>query len=134
LAAKAAAKAAAAAAKAGKGGGKGGGQCEGGGVEWGGGAGQVFLRLPPPGRPDYVENIWDVAAGALVLEEAGGAVTDAAGRPLDFGCGPKLLRNRGVVASAGPRLHQRVVAAVAAARPGSAAAGSPRAAGGGPAA
>ena len=40
---------------------------------------QVFLRLPPPARPDYVENIWGVAAGALVLLEAGGAVSDAAG-------------------------------------------------------
>ncbi len=96
----------------------------------------MFLRLPPPARPDYVENIWDVAAGALVLSEAGGAVTDAAGRPLDFGCGPKLLRNRGVVASAGPAIHRRVVAAVAAAAaaagPGAdAAGGGGRAAGGG---
>jgi 3'(2'), 5'-bisphosphate nucleotidase len=32
----------------------------------------LYLRLPSPRTPDYRENIWDHAAGALVVEEAGG--------------------------------------------------------------
>ncbi|MCA9450570.1 MAG: 3'(2'),5'-bisphosphate nucleotidase, partial [Candidatus Omnitrophica bacterium] len=34
----------------------------------------VYLRLPT--RPGYVERIWDHAAGCLLVEEAGGTVTD----------------------------------------------------------
>jgi 3'-phosphoadenosine 5'-phosphosulfate (PAPS) 3'-phosphatase len=82
---------------------------------------QIFLRLPPIHRPDYVENIWDVAPGALILEEAGGCVTDAGGRQLEFRYGQKLEANRGVVASAGPVLHKKLLAAVAAAVPAAAA-------------
>ena len=44
------------------------------------GEAHVLLRLP---REGYVENIWD-HSGALVVEEAGGKVTDTEGRPLDF--------------------------------------------------
>jgi 3'(2'), 5'-bisphosphate nucleotidase len=69
----------------------------------------LYLRLPT--RKDYQEKVWDHAAGALVLAEAGGVVTDCEGRPLDFGCGPTLARNRGVVASNGSD-HAAVVAAV----------------------
>jgi len=43
---------------------------------------------------------WDVAAGALIVEEAGGRVTDFAGRPLDLTRGQILATN-------GP-LHERV--------------------------
>lgn len=77
------------------------------------GDGHVYLRFP---RPGYVEWVWDHAAGLVVLAEAGGVVTDARGRRLDFSRGAKLTENEGVVASASPALHARVLAAVEAAR------------------
>ncbi len=61
---------------------------------------ELYLRLPT--RPGYVEKVWDHAAGTLVVEEAGGTVTDVDGRPLDFGHGRELRANRGVVVSHGP--------------------------------
>lgn len=69
----------------------------------------LYLRLPT--RKDYREKVWDHAAGALVLQEARGAVTDVDGAPLDFGRGTTLQDNRGVVASACAE-HDRIVAAV----------------------
>ena len=57
----------------------------------------LYLRLPSPKSPDYREKIWDHAAGAIVVEEAGGRVTDLSGRSLDFGHGQRLEENRGVV-------------------------------------
>ena len=69
----------------------------------------VYLRLPT--RADYVEKIWDHAAGWAVVTEAGGTVTDCQGEPLDFSCGRRLERNRGVIATHGP-LHAQVVRAV----------------------
>jgi 3'(2'), 5'-bisphosphate nucleotidase len=72
----------------------------------------LYLRLPSPRTPDYRENIWDHAAGVLVVEEAGGRVTDVRGTPLDFGTSPKMLRNRGVVVSNGA-IHDRVLAELA---------------------
>ncbi|MEM8604458.1 MAG: 3'(2'),5'-bisphosphate nucleotidase, partial [Cyanobacteria bacterium P01_H01_bin.121] len=41
----------------------------------------LYLRLPSPKYPDYREKIWDHAAGAIVVEEAGGRVTDMHGKP-----------------------------------------------------
>ena len=69
----------------------------------------IYLRLPT--RPGYVERIWDHAAGALVVEGAGGRVTDVHGRPLDFSRGRGLSANEGVVATDG-RWHDEVLAAV----------------------
>ena len=68
----------------------------------------LYLRLPSPKSPDYREKIWDHAAGALLVEEAGGRVTDMASRPLDFDSGQKMVRNRGVVVSNGA-LHPAVI-------------------------
>ena len=48
---------------------------------------------------------WDVAAGALLVEEAGGRVTDERGRPLDLGR-PTILASNG-------HIHRRMVAALA---------------------
>lgn len=59
----------------------------------------VYMRLPT--QADYRENIWDHAAGAIVVAEAGGRVTDVRGEPLDFSCGPRLERNSGIIASNG---------------------------------
>ena len=72
----------------------------------------LYLRLPS-GNPDrYAEKIWDHAAGALVVEEAGGIVTDMHGKPLDFGKAERLHDNQGVVVSNGA-IHDDVIAALA---------------------
>ena len=73
------------------------------------GAGDIYLRLPV--RKDYVEKIWDHAAGDLIVREAGGEVTDAKGRALDFGRGRTLAGNEGIVAA--PKgVHAQVLDAV----------------------
>jgi myo-inositol-1(or 4)-monophosphatase len=41
-------------------------------------------------------NPWDVAAGVLLVQEAGGVVTDMTGGPLDLG-NPRLLCSNGKV-------------------------------------
>ena len=69
----------------------------------------IYLRLPL--EDEYQEKIWDHAAGALIVAEAGGRVTDVDGQRLDFSTGAKLLRNRGIIASNG-RLHAAVLEAV----------------------
>jgi 3'(2'), 5'-bisphosphate nucleotidase len=74
----------------------------------------LYLRLRSPSSPHYLENIWDHAAGALLVTEAGGTVTDSLGRPLDFSQGRRLVNNVGVVASMGLD-HERVIATIGAA-------------------
>jgi 3'(2'), 5'-bisphosphate nucleotidase len=65
------------------------------------GKGDLIFRLVTPFRPDYTEKIWDHAAGSLIVEEAGGRVTDLRGRTLDFSRGRLLEGNIGVLASNG---------------------------------
>jgi len=70
------------------------------------GAGDLYLRLPVSAT--YQEKIWDHAAGDLIVREAGGEVTDAEGKRLDFGKGRTLRDNKGVVAA--PRgVHAQVL-------------------------
>jgi 3'(2'), 5'-bisphosphate nucleotidase len=76
-----------------------------------GGGADLLYRLLPSQQPQYREMIWDQAAGSIVLEEAGGTVTDLQGSPLDFGCGRTLQDNLGVVASNGC-LHTAAMQAV----------------------
>lgn len=71
----------------------------------------LYLRLPSPKTPDYKEKIWDHAAGLLVVEEAGGTVTDMHGAPLDFTQGAKLVKNEGVIVSSGT-IHNDVLSVV----------------------
>ena len=53
---------------------------------------------------------WDIAAGALIVEEAGGTITDQRGAPLRFNrADPRL---DGVVAG-GPSIHNALLAALA---------------------
>ena len=73
------------------------------------GEAEIYLRMPT--RADYREKIWDHAAGALIVEEAGGTVTDIAGRPLEFHHGRELSANRGVIVTNG-WLHGRVLGAL----------------------
>ena len=75
------------------------------------GEGELYLRLLSPRQPDYREKIWDQAAGALLVEEAGGRVTDLHGRQLDFTAGRTLANNRGVLASNGA-LHETALQAL----------------------
>ena len=60
------------------------------------GEADFYFRFPT--RADYQEKIWDHAAGAILVREAGGLVHDLSQQPLDFGQGRALSRNRGVVA------------------------------------
>lgn len=75
------------------------------------GKGELYLRFLSSGQPDYKEKIWDQAAGSLIVEEAGGQVSDLHGRPLDFSAGRTLLHNRGVLAS-NSYLHQQALKAL----------------------
>ncbi len=69
----------------------------------------IYLRLPT--SAEYREKIWDHAGGMIAVTEAGGTVTDAFGKPLDFTHGRKLEHNRGIIATNG-KIHDRVVQAV----------------------
>jgi 3'(2'), 5'-bisphosphate nucleotidase len=69
----------------------------------------IYLRLPT--RPGYQEKIWDHGAGVIVIEEAGGRVSDIFGAKLDFSLGRTLANNKGVVVTSGA-LHDDVVKAV----------------------
>jgi 3'(2'), 5'-bisphosphate nucleotidase len=72
---------------------------------------EIFFRTLPQKEPGHREKIWDVAAGALAIEEAGGRVTDLEGRKLDFGAGVTLARNPGFLATNG-FLHETVLEAL----------------------
>jgi 3'(2'), 5'-bisphosphate nucleotidase len=71
----------------------------------------LYLRLPSPKTPHYREKIWDHAAGSILVQEAGGQVTDISGTPLDFTLGAELAANRGVIVSNGAS-HQAVLTAL----------------------
>jgi 3'(2'), 5'-bisphosphate nucleotidase len=73
------------------------------------GAGDLLIRFPP--QRDFRDAIWDCAAGSILIEEAGGRVTDVAGRTFDFTTGRRLLRNEGLLASNG-LLHDTALAAI----------------------
>lgn len=75
------------------------------------GGGELIFRLPSPFRPKYDERIWDHATGSLIVEEAGGQVTDLRGAELDFGAGRVLKNNTGILASNG-FLHESALEAI----------------------
>jgi 3'(2'), 5'-bisphosphate nucleotidase len=72
------------------------------------GEASIYLRLPRD--TGYREKVWDHAAGSLVLEEAGGRVSDIEGRPLDFSQGRLLGNHRGIVCTNGA-IHEQVLTA-----------------------
>ena len=72
------------------------------------GEASVYMNLLKPGKEDYRETIWDYAAGIIVVEEAGGMVTDVDGQALDFSQGKRLTHNRGILATNG-KLHPRLL-------------------------
>ena len=67
----------------------------------------AYMRFPlcPSG---YAEKIWDHAAGKIIVEEAGGRVTDMHGHALDFLQGPEMIKNEGIVAG-NIRIHTKVL-------------------------
>lgn len=73
------------------------------------GGASIYLRLPR--GTEYREKIWDHAAGALIVEAAGGRVTDFSGAPLTFASGRTLEGHRGILATNG-RLHDKVLQAI----------------------
>ena len=71
------------------------------------GGAEFYVRLPKRG---YQEWIWDVAPGIVVLEEAGGRVSDANGNPIDCSLGAKLSTSvRGVLGASDTQLHAALV-------------------------
>lgn len=74
------------------------------------GQAEAYLRLPKDQA--YREKIWDHAGGALVVAEAGGRVTDIAGKSLDFTHGRTLDTNKGVIVTNG-RVHEPILQAIA---------------------
>jgi len=76
------------------------------------GLADIYLRIPNPATPDYREKIWDHAAGSLIVEEAGGRVSDIDGKKLDFSVGKTLAKNRGILATNGA-VHNRVLEIIA---------------------
>jgi 3'(2'), 5'-bisphosphate nucleotidase len=73
------------------------------------GASDLLIRVPP--YPGFHDAVWDQAPGSLLIEEAGGRITDLAGTPLDFTTGRHLLRNTGMLASNG-LLHTAALEAI----------------------
>jgi len=75
------------------------------------GEASIYLRMPTDAS--RAEKIWDHAAGAIVVEEAGGRVSDIHGNALDFSHGRGLKKNTGIVATNG-KLHEPVIDAIGA--------------------
>lgn len=73
------------------------------------GRAEAYLRRS---RHGYEEKVWDHAAGALIVREAGGTVSDVAGQPLDFTRGGRLKNNRGILATSSPEVHAAVLEAI----------------------
>lgn len=71
---------------------------------------EIFMKFAKAG---YKEKIWDHAAGVIIIHEAGGVVTDAGGKPLDFTRGIYLEGlDRGIIACSGSLLHDKIIRAV----------------------
>jgi 3'(2'), 5'-bisphosphate nucleotidase len=73
------------------------------------GNGDAYLGLPTD--PTYRDKIWDHAGGTLLVQEAGGNVTDVKGRQLDFRQGPTLKNNIGIIAT-NSKIHNAIIDAI----------------------
>ena len=69
----------------------------------------IFMRFPPA---TYREKIWDHAAGAIIVTEAGARISDAAGNPLDFSKGRFFPDLNGGIIAATPTMHAAILAAL----------------------
>ncbi|MBA0662409.1 hypothetical protein Goklo_006538 [Gossypium klotzschianum] len=71
---------------------------------------EIFMKFARTGSK---EKIWDHAAGVIIIQEAGGVVTDAGGSPLDFSKGMFLEGvDRGIIACAGAKLHEEIITGI----------------------
>lgn len=71
---------------------------------------EVFMKFA---RTGHREKIWDHAAGVVIVQEAGGVVTDAGGNPLYFSSGVFLDGlDRGIIACGNAEMHYKIVQAV----------------------
>lgn len=71
---------------------------------------EIFMKFA---RSGYREKIWDHAAGVLIVQEAGGVVTDAGANPLDFSQGRYLEGlDKGIIACSGKTLHDKLLEAL----------------------
>lgn len=68
---------------------------------------QIYLRRPT--KPGYVERIWDHAPGVLIVEEAGGTVTDFEGKRIVFAPKAALSLAGGILATNLPTGHSTVL-------------------------
>lgn len=64
-----------------------------------------------PADPEFYASVWDHAGGQLILEEAGGVVTDSAGKRFNFSQGQRSFQgeNWGFVVARSPEIHQVVL-------------------------
>ena len=67
----------------------------------------AYIRFPSS-PSEYVEKIWDHAAGKIIVEEAGGRVSDMHGHALNFSQGPEMTENEGIIAG-NTWVHKRVL-------------------------
>lgn len=74
------------------------------------GRAEVYIRHSR--GEDYRERAWDHAAGALIVQQAGGKVTDLNGNPLDFSTGERMLNNTGILATNSAAVHDAVLEAI----------------------
>jgi len=72
------------------------------------GQAEIYLRIPNPKSPNYKEKIWDHAAGSIIVEEAGGTVSDIWGKKLDFSSGKTLKHNTGILSTI-PGIQQKIL-------------------------
>lgn len=65
------------------------------------------IRIPQKSR--QTEKVWDHAAGSLIVQEAGGVVSDFRGQPLN--CTPPLFLNAnyGILVASHPTVHQKLL-------------------------
>lgn len=68
----------------------------------------IYLRFSP--TEGYQQKIWDIAPGALLVEEAGGKITDINGDKLDYTKGRKILTANLFVTNT--TLHNSVLKAI----------------------
>jgi len=69
----------------------------------------IFMRFPPD---TYREKIWDHCAGAIIVTEAGGCISDAHGNPLDFSQGRYFPYLNGGLIAATPSMHKAIMDAL----------------------
>lgn len=74
------------------------------------GDGLAYFRMPT--GVGYQEKIWDHASGNLIVNEAGGIVTDSRNEPLNFGLGRTLGENFGVIGSCTREDHLKILEAI----------------------